>query len=351
MKFNKILKSIAVTSAAFLLMSMSAIFAHATSSAEFSIPKKADAGKDFSVSVTFTADKDIGTVTAMLTYDDTVAEFKPSNDAWGGSGVVNLKGFPDEVSKEMTFKINFTALKSGVCKMNLTNCFILSPDGDQLGSPNAYANVTVTGNGTGTQTTAPDASSIPSHTDANGQPVKGYLKSLTVSEGVLKPNFSFDIYDYHVDVDNSVETCEIEGETASDTDHIWYTGSEFLAVGNNVRTIKVTDEDGNSHIYTITITRAGEDSSADAVSEVMQDSSEPYQTEISDVDSNKNDPSAANIIDDDNDGLAKYRKILTPALVIILIALIIALVVLIVWLKKKSTENKNSKTKSRKKKK
>ena len=45
-----------------------------------------------------------------------------------------------------------------------------------------------------------------------GQATQGYLKSLTVSEGVLKPNFSFDIYDYHVDVDEDVEICEIEGK-------------------------------------------------------------------------------------------------------------------------------------------
>ncbi|MDE6149783.1 MAG: cadherin-like beta sandwich domain-containing protein [Ruminococcus sp.] len=353
MKLKKLSKFFAIIALTIIMTVLCSISAFAMGNAEFTIPKNAAAGSNFSVSVKVSADKDIGFVTAMITYDDSIAEFSPSDDASGGDGIINLKGFPDEMSKDLVFKLNFKALKSGTCKMNLTNCFITSPDGDQIGSPTAYANVTITAGGANTNN-EPEENNVSSNTDANGQPTQGYLKSLTVSEGVLKPNFSFDIYDYHVDVDEDVEICEIEGETASDTDTIWYTGNENLIVGNNIRTIKVTDKDGNSHVYTITITRAGDpsseqltdDSSSESLNAIVYDSSD------NDISINDDLSSAQSVIDDENDdALAKYRKILTPALIIILVALIIALVVLVVWLKKKKTEYNQEKETNNKRKK
>lgn len=343
MRIKKISRIFAIAAVSVILSALFSISAFAMGNAEFTIPKNTATGKNFSVSLKVTADKDIGFVTAMITYDDTVAEFSPSDNASGGDGIINLKGFPDNASKELTFKLNFKALKSGTCRMNLTNCFVTSPDGDQIGSPTAYANVTVTGSGSNSNDSH-NENSVSSNTD-NKQPPQGYLKSLTVSEGVLKPDFSFDIYDYHVDVDENVEICEIEGETASDTDSIWYTGNENLIVGNNVRTIEVTDKDGNSHVYTITITRAGNPLSSEQIKD--DSSSASLNTEISDSDdtdiSANSDSSSLKAVTDDEDGLAKYRKILTPALIIILIALIIALVVLVIWLRKKKSEYRHEK--------
>lgn len=348
MKLKKLSKFITVIASAIIMTVLCSVPAFAMGNAEFNIPKNAAAGSNFSVSLKVSADKDIGFVSAMITYDDTFAEFVPSDNASGGDGIVNLKGFPDEASKELNFKLNFKALRSGTCKMNLTNCFITSPDGDQIGSPNAYANITIAGS---TASNGSGESSVSSNTDSNGQPTQGYLKSLTVSEGVLKPNFSFDIYDYHVDVDEDVEICEIEGKTASDTDSIWYTGNENLIIGNNVRTIRVTDKDGNSHVYTITITRAGNSSSEQSTDSSFTELITGADSYDNNADSLSSDLSSLRTdTDDDEDALAKYRKILTPALIIILVALIIALIVLIVWLKRKKTEYKEDKKTNNKRK-
>lgn len=335
MKTNISLKLFTLLTAFVIMTTLFSFSAFATGNAEFSIPKSVAAGSDFSVSVKVSADKDIGFVTAMLTYDDTVAQFSSSDNASGGDGIINLKGFPDDVSKELTFNINFKAIKNGDCKMNLTNCFVTSPEGDQIGSPTAYATVTVTGG-----QTVSSSSKDSQDSGIIGSPTQGCLKSLTVSEGVLKPDFSYDIYDYRVNVDADVETCEIEGVTANETDYIWYTGSDYLAVGDNIRTVKVTDKDGYSHVYTVIITRAALPSSQDE-----EDSSDELVSEVSAADSSNSDNSSSLIIVDDEDGMAKYRKILTPALIIILIALIIALVVLVVWLKNKRFDGKKGKTK------
>lgn len=331
MKIRK-LSRIAVT--AIITAMISVIFAFdvfATGTAEFSIPSTAVAkGSTFSVSIKMTADADIGFVTGMVSFDESVIEFQPSDNASAGGGVITLNGFPDAVGKEMTFTLNFKALNDGKTMLNLTNCYITSDDGTQIGSPTAYASITVgTGVSDGSQTTEnPDSSN-----DDLGDPNKGYLTELTVSPGTLKPAFSYDIYDYYVDVDNSVEYCEVEGKTANTTDQIWYTGNENLAVGKNVRTIKVTDTDGNYHIYTITITRA--ESNEESSSEIVTES---QQSEVSEESS-----TATVIIDDDKDGgMEKYRKMLMPALIIILVTIIIAIVVILTWLRKKSDSKKHS---------
>ena len=323
MKIRKIGRVAIITIVVAMLSVLLSINAFAKGTAEFDIPDSAVAvGSNFSVTINMSADSDIGFVTGMVSYDESVLEFQPSDNASLGGGVITLNGFPDSVGKEMSFTLNFKALSSGKCKLNLTNCYITSDDGSQIGSPTAYANITV-GDGVADSTQTTDNS------DDNklGDPNKGYLTDLTVSPGTLKPAFSYDIYDYYVDVDNSVEYCEIEGKTANTTDQIWYTGNENLAVGKNVRTIKVTDADGYYHIYTITITRA---EAAEISSEVESQAEESIA-----------DESSALIIEDDNeDGMEKYREILMPALIIILITLIIAIVVILTWLKRKGNNKK-----------
>lgn len=318
---------------AVLLAAVLGVTASASGEAEFILPDEVKAGNDFSVSVRISTEKDIGLVSATLTYDDNILEFKASDNATGGSGVVNLKGFPDEVSSELTFKLNFRAKKNGDCSMNLTNCFVTSPEGDQLGSPSAAAFITVAEN--------PDYNGEASSSDTDKDMAdRGYLKSLTVSEGVLKPEFAYDIYDYRVDVDAEVDRCEIEGVTANDTDMIWYTGNEELAVGDNMRTIKVTDKDGYSHVYTITITRAMPvESSQQIVESVGEESVDQPEQSLSSVSGS----SIPDIIEEEVDAFDKYRDIITPALIVILVALIIALVVIVVWLRKKTTGNTRKK--------
>ena len=81
---------------------------------------------------------------------------------------------------------------------------------------------------------------------SNGIPDKGVLTALTVDNGELSPAFAYNVYNYTVNVDNSVTNVEIEGTTASPSDYIWYTGTSECQVGENVRTITVTDVDGNA---------------------------------------------------------------------------------------------------------
>ncbi len=331
-----------------ILCSMFSIQVFATGSAEFTIPDGAVAsGEDFSVSLKFSADQNIGTVECNLVYDDSVIQFVDGDSASGGGGILSVRAFPESESSEISVSLKFKALKKGSSNIEISNCAILSQDGSTLGSPTAYAIIT-TADGGGATTTpqTPDSAATDSQsettttkatvaTDENGVPVQGVLKSLEVSEGELIPAFSPNIYDYVVKVPNSVDYIEVEGVVAGVTDSIWYEGSKYLQVGDNVRRVSVTDENGNKKVYTITVQRQA-DSATEQESQVDV-SQDEAETNVTTSKSN------VSIVDDDNAVKDKYKNILIPALSIVMFVLILALVILIVWLRKKSKKrNENN---------
>lgn len=323
-----------------VLCSLFSITAFATSYAEFYIPSGVVAqGEEFEVTVRFSSDNIIGTVQSSFVYDDSAVMFMPEDDSvTGGSGILNINASPNENSSELSVTLKFTALERGTSEMSLSNCTVLSEDGTPLGSPSAYAYITV-GEGSGVVTTVPSdsqpgySSSVgtTTATDENGIPAQGVLTSLTVSEGELMPEFSYDIYDYVVKVDSSVDYCEIEGTTASIYDYIWYTGSNYLQVGNNVRTITVTDNNGNEHRYTITIQR-------EAPPEESSPEETQTQTQAVTTSASQTTFAAAAGDSDTETAMDRYKEILIPALGIVMFVLVLALVILVVWLRSKTRE-------------
>lgn len=344
-----------IIAAVFAVCILSCITANAAGTAEFYIPDGAvPAGEEFEVSIVFSGDKNIGWVDTNLTYDDSAVQFISGDGANGGGGILTIKDFPDSQSSEVKVTLRFKALKKGSSEMHISNCAIFADDSSLIGSPTAYASVTAGEPSETTVTTlppeSPDESSAEStsettstsvvttvETGADGFPVKGVLKELTVSAGELVPAFSPDIYNYTVKVDNSVDYCEIDGTTASVTDYIWFEGSNNLQVGDNVRSITVTDDNGNKKTYTIIIQR-----SEQASVESQADSEEPQATVTSVTKASKE---SVKIIDDEESAFDQYKKIIMPALWIVMFVLVLALVIIVVWLRKKSQERKSESNK------
>ena len=82
------------------------------------------------------------------------------------------------------------------------------------------------------------------------------LKSLTVSAGKLKPDFSPDVFEYEVTVPPETEYISVDAELKDRYDTIWYEGSEYLGIGMTPWTITVTTPDGTvSHAYFIRVNR------------------------------------------------------------------------------------------------
>ena len=81
------------------------------------------------------------------------------------------------------------------------------------------------------------------------------LKSLTVSNGTLTPEFDGSKTEYTVSVPYNVSTVTVAGAANSSEATVTGTGSKSLTVGANTITVTVTAEDKTKKTYTITITR------------------------------------------------------------------------------------------------
>lgn len=211
-----------------LAVPMTALTAHATGEAFFYPPKNpVMTDQQFEVSVTFSADSEIGSVQANIAYDDSVIEFVSSDNASGGGGVLTVNGFPDTPSSEVDLSFTFKGLSAGNANISLQSCQIYSPDSELIGSPTAYCVITVGGDKVETETKTETTTTTEKTTTtttttktapSNGIPDKGVLTDLTVDNGELSPAFAYNVYNYTVNVDNSVTNVEIEGTTASPSD-------------------------------------------------------------------------------------------------------------------------------------
>ena len=73
------------------------------------------AGNEFTVTVSFSSDKQIGMVSAALSYSKSDIEFLGSEHAdSGGDGIVNISGSPTSASDKMDIILRFRALSGGV---------------------------------------------------------------------------------------------------------------------------------------------------------------------------------------------------------------------------------------------
>ncbi len=336
--------------------------ASAQTSAEFYIPDGAVyTGDEFDVTVVFTSDSNIGWIETNFVYDSSAVQFVSGDGANGGGGILTVKEFPVTDTTELSVTLKFIALKEGSSQMQLSNCAIFSQDSSLSGSPTAYAYITASkGDGTVTTTavttaspdesssetsettvttTTPVQTSATVETGADGYPTKGVLTSITVSDGELIPAFSPDIYDYVVKVDNSVDYFEVEGTTADITDYIWYSGSKYLQVGDNIRKITVTSNEGTEHTYTITIQRASAPS--EDSEEELSGSSQGDTAEIENS-SSRTSTAVNSVAEEKTSALDQYKQVILPALGIVMFVLILALIIVITWLKRKTHEEKEA---------
>lgn len=341
------------TLAAFLLAAVMLILlpltAYADAQAQFYIPNSAvPQGSQFTVSVEFKASGNIGTVQAQISYDETAIEFISSDFGNGGGGLVNLMGFPESASDSMMVSMTFRALTPGSSQLDLISGSVMSPDGVMLSnSINAYASVTVSAADTAADSTADDSSQsdpqdgrTPSHPDSRNT-ASAQLKSITLSEGQLVPEFSPDVYDYTVTLPHSIDYLSIDAETSDPNAGIWFEGSEYLADGIVPRTITVTSPDGSVvNVYTISVTRLSDGESEAAENsdndEFIIPGDEAYTDSEAITTLSTKTPSSPDLPDSERSGVEELRDKLMPLLITAMAVIVLAILILIVWIRKKS---------------
>ena len=292
-------------------------------------------GDTVTINITITAVKAIGRTSASVTYDTTALTFVSGNGATDQGGVINIE-LPNGLGTTAVLSLNFTAAATGSASVNVTKCCIYDAfeEGYELQESKGVS-VEVAEKAETTTTTTEETTPTSPQTDANGVPTQGVLVDLKVDQGSLVPPFMYSIHEYSVTVPYDVEKVEVDGKTASTQDHIWYTGNPECVVGRNVRTITVTDINGNETVYTIYITRLDKD----------QQETKPTDT---------NDPAVVTSSPDDSKSAvtttAKQEKnikdTLLPALYIVLIVLVVSLFIIILWIKNKASKKKKPDDKS-----
>ena len=363
MRQTKLFAALLLTFAAAVFGHMSALYAAADTGAVISVPASVVQGESFELTISFSADTPIAMVETDLIYNDQKAAFT-GGSAQGSGGILHVKEFSDTQVTAMTVSLSFTAISAGDAEFSLSNCTVSAEDGTPLGSPSASAALSVNADSL-TDDIQSDPSeqnevSVPDK-DENGIPLKGVLKSITVSEGELMPQFSQLIFDYTVKVGHEVEVFEVDAVTASESDYIWFEGSKKLSETGTVRTITVTDDEGNKNVYRIVVQRApAPESSTEGSSSEAEPSSSEQESDNADaaaVIAEQTDPADDNGAEDDEvssalsdsepnsgkdlssgstSGIKELRNKLMPWLLVILLVLIAALYIIIKWLKNKS---------------
>lgn len=349
-----------------VLVGLFPLRANADSTLELSVPENIQSGSDFSVTVTFKADENIGSVSASLGYSSSDLEFVSSDNAIGSGGIADIEMFPENGSKSCEVVLNFRALRAGTTRLQLTNGSIMLTDGSLADSLlSADADLTIKGG------TAPsdsvetvilpsdsseiaalepqdtdsssnyDSSSTPDNsTDSEPAQAVGTarLKKLSISAGELRPAFSPQILEYDVTVPHDTEYISVDAELENEYDTIWYEGSEYLGIGMTPWTITVTSVDGSEqNVYRISVVRPSEDSSSlsDSSSEIV---SEITAAPINSITSSKPKPSSsARVSSAVAEKKPPLREKLMPILiaaVCIIAAAVIALIVRIHFRKK-----------------
>ncbi len=292
------------------------------------------AGETLTVTLNISAVKPVGRVSASVSYDQSVLKFVSGSGAKDTGGTIQIEQL-NGLDTSAAITLTFTAVSAGNSNISVNSCAVYDAFDEQYSLPAASAAVNVTEpQQTTTQQTTETTPTSPA-TDANGVPTQGVLTDLTVVNGKLVPPFMYSIHEYSVTVPYDVTKVEINGKTASLQDHIWYTGNEDCKVGLNVRTITVTDVNGNKTTYTINVTRLEKDAQiTTAASSAAADSTSP-------ADSSTKEKKA---IADNKD----IKQTLMPALYIILAVLVVALVIVILWIKGKSSGSKEQDKKNTK---
>lgn len=190
-------------------------------------------GDALTVTVTFTA-ASVGAVDATLSYDPAVLQFDSGDDASGGGGVVRIAGYATSEVKQLRFKLQFTALAAGSCRITVQSSSVYSWDEEPLGGPTAGATVTV------------QDKSLSANAD---------LKEIALSAGRLSPAFAPGNVAYTVTVENRVTALNISAVPADGDARVSISGSNSLKVGENRRVITVTAPAGNTKEYTVTVVR------------------------------------------------------------------------------------------------
>lgn len=198
-------------------------------------------GENLKISFILSSKEKFTTVGLILKYDASILKFTSTDFVKykDNSGVIALNTTVSSREKA-TFSINFSVKNAGNTKIEFTNIIV--------------------GNGS-SESTVPDKSisvTAVNNSSVNTGSKSANLKSLSVTAGKLVPDFSPDVVEYSVTVENSITDGIMYCETANAGSKIKIEGERELKVGKTERSVTVTSSSGETKKYTIVFDRLDE---------------------------------------------------------------------------------------------
>lgn len=213
-------------------------------------------GQSVSVTVTVSGSS-VSQYTIYVTYDSSVLQFQSASGAAqgnGSGGTITLCGGTGSTT------LSFTAIGNGTSYISTSGSEVYDIDYNQLSISHAGASVTVA---TQEQTTeAPadepqaDATTESQTTEATTTEERSSncnLVSLQVTPGTLEPEFSYDVTEYTVNLEEDETSIVVSAEVEDSTASTNVTGADELKPGSNAVKVIVTAENGAVKIYTINV--------------------------------------------------------------------------------------------------
>ena len=203
---------------------------------------EADLNAEVTLTLNYNCASNTGFIQWNLNYDSRKLQFLPSGDQSEADGIISeMLDFgrnEDSTSIVKTYKFKTVAVGEAVFTVSDILNYRLEP---------------VPGKDDEIVTSANTATlNIVEKTKSSNC----YLKFIEPSQGRLEPAFNKNTLDYTVHVGNEIEVCYMYTEVEDRTARSELSGNEFLKVGDNVRTITVTAEDGTVRRYSVNVIRA-----------------------------------------------------------------------------------------------
>ncbi len=198
-------------------------------------------GEEVKVKVEISSDVAMVAGDIWLSYDTSVITYKSGADTEGNSGLVRFIVEGDETTKTIVRELVFVGKKAGSAEIAATaNCEIV--DFEELGLMNVTSvkgKVTVT---------TPEVAS--GDNSLKKLVIYGVDSNKKTHKLSFKPSFAADKTEYSLEVGSNIEKLSVTA-TPNDSKATVKVSGLKLAEGDNVTTIKVTAENGDSKIYYI----------------------------------------------------------------------------------------------------
>lgn len=194
-------------------------------------------GNTVTVTVKLSSSSKIGSWQADLSYDKAYLQLTSSSAEAGGTAMANVVA---NGTKSKTYTFKFKALKKGSSKVSVSSYALFDYDTmEKMNTTGASKTINIK-----------TKEEIEATYSSNAN-----LKSITVGEYSLSPEFNKDTLEYEVEVPNEIEIVNVSASKEDATSTVTGTGDITLTEGNNKVTIAVTAQKGNTKNYVINIYR------------------------------------------------------------------------------------------------